>query len=111
MATTKPLTLKSLNVQLEDYITLAQTNADTLATTTEELTLLRKDCGAFADRATLETSKLKIVLSEATTKINSLQSQLEELRFQQSHHRILLSLLSLGLALCGVAFGFGGLLK
>lgn len=105
------LTLKSLNEKLEDYTSLSQANADTLATTTAELALLRKDLEAFADKATLETSKLKVALSEATSKLYSLQSQLEELRLQQSHHRILLSLLSLGLALCGVAFGFGGLLK
>ena len=109
--TTKPLTLKTLNEKLEDYTSLSQANADTLATLNEELALLRKDCEDFADKSVLETSKLKVALSEATTKINSLQSQLEELRFQQSHHRILLSLLSLGLALCGVAFGFGGLVK
>lgn len=111
MTTTKPLTLKTLNEKLEDYTALAQVNADTLATANEELAQLRKDCEAFADKATLETSKLKVALSEATSKLYSLQSQLDELRFQQSHHRILLSLLSLGLALCGVAFGFGGLLK
>ena len=112
-STTSKPSLRVLSEHLAEVESLARNNADNIAEnqaqTQGSLKVLRLDLDAFVNRATLEISKLKVALSEATTKRDSLQSQLEDLRSQQGHHRVLLSLLSLGLALCGVAFGFGGL--